>query len=191
MKTLIIAMLGLGLAAGSRAENLSTTDGTTYHNITIQRADPDGLSIAYTPAGGGLGVAKVKFSQLTADQQKQFDYDPAKAQEFEARCAQATAAVQAQAVQWDAAAQAARSRRQIQELEQQKMENDFTLAMAQLQTTQAENNAGGYYNGGWSLGGGYSLTALPVLHGRLRTVNGGLEVVPIVNHRGSTVGRSR
>ena len=193
MKTLVIAMLGLGLGAGLRAESLSTTDGTTYHNITVQRADPDGLSIAYTPAGGGLGVAKVKFSQLSADQQKQFGYDPARAQEFEAQCAQATAVYQAQAVQWYAAAQAARSRRQAQELEQQRAENDLTLAMAQLQMTQAiqaGNNAGAY-NGGWSLGGGYSLTALPVLRGTLRTVHGGLEVVPKVNHHGSTGGRSR
>jgi hypothetical protein len=194
MKTLVIAMLGLGLGAGLRAENLSTTDGTTYSNITVQRTDPDGLCIAYTPAGGGMGVAKVKFSQLSADQQKQFGYDPARAQEFEAQCAQATAAYKAQAVQWDAAAQAARSQRQAQDLEweQQRAQNEFNLAMAQLQTMQAANNASGYYGGGWSLGGGYTLTAIPALRGSLRTVNGGLEVVPPkVTHHTSRVGQLR
>src|SRR5579862_263584 len=89
MKTMILALIALGLCARAQSISLSTTDGATYNHITAQRVDPDGLYIEYTLPGGGIGMSKVKFSRLSSEQQKQFGYEPAKAHEYESQVAKA------------------------------------------------------------------------------------------------------
>ncbi|MDB6021290.1 MAG: hypothetical protein JWQ04_1147 [Pedosphaera sp.] len=161
LKNIIIAVLGLGLCLQARAENLSTTDGITYNDIKSQRTDPDGLYIEYTLPGGGLGMAKVKFSRLSQDQQKQYGYDAAKAKDYEARVAKANEDFRQESIRWDQTAQAQRAARQAQDLEMEKIINDRVIAMTQLNQGQAgpaNNLGGGDY--GWSTGGG--LIGIPV-----------------------------
>ena len=65
------------------ATSLTTLDGKTYSDVTVQRADPDGLLVFYTPPGGGMGVAKLKFRNLPDPVRQQYGYDAQRAVEFE------------------------------------------------------------------------------------------------------------
>jgi hypothetical protein len=50
----------------------TTSDGTTYQNVTVTKIDPDIVSITHS-----LGVAHVPIANLPPDIQKQLNYDPA------------------------------------------------------------------------------------------------------------------
>jgi len=172
MKKIILALIGLGLCLQARSDSLSTTDGTTYNNVTSQRVDPDGLCIEYTPPGGGLGIAKVKFTRLSADQQKQFGYDANKAKEFEAGVAKATEDFRQDSIHREQAAQAQRAADQTREVQQEQALTERIMAMAQLKQAEAElaramgqggENAGNGGYGWYSGAGGYGLIALPEL----------------------------
>ena len=82
MKT-AIAIIGACVVfwghAGAQTNEITTRDGTTYKSVTVQKIDPDGLTIGYTPAGGGIGAAKVKFENLAESVQTQYGYDPQRA----------------------------------------------------------------------------------------------------------------
>ena len=78
------------------ADQITTLSGKTYNHVTVLRGDPDGMLVQYDPDGiGGIGYAKVKFSDLPESWRAQYGYSPEKASEFEQRQAQAT-------VQWRA-----------------------------------------------------------------------------------------
>ena len=78
--------------ATAHAMDLTTVEGRTYRNATVQRADPDGLIVAFQPdQAGGFGVAKVKFRDLPENVRSQYNYDANKANDFEAQQARATA----------------------------------------------------------------------------------------------------
>ena len=70
---------------------ITTRDGTTYRGVTVQKVDPDGLVIEYMPAGGGIGVAKLKYENLPDDLQNQYRYNPDKAAAYEAQQARGMA----------------------------------------------------------------------------------------------------
>ncbi|MGA3285378.1 MAG: hypothetical protein ABSD57_13085 [Verrucomicrobiota bacterium] len=102
---------------------ITTLNGKTYKSATVQRVDPDGLTIGYTPAGGGTGAVKIKFKNLPDDLQRQYKYDPDKAAAYEARQAQGMAAWRAQREkETEAAKRAATQRAEQDALEQQKKE---------------------------------------------------------------------
>jgi hypothetical protein len=185
----LLLLIGLGLCPQARSEDLTTVDGTTYHNITAQRADPDGLYVEYTPTGGGLGLAKVKFSRLTADQQKQFGYDPGKARDYEAQVAKATEDWRQQTLRSEQVAQAQRAAQQAQQIESERLMNDRIMAMAQLKQAEAQGTSGGVGEGyGWSSGGGYGFFGQPEIGRRVRASTVYAPLVPpappiIVPHR--------
>lgn len=161
MKTALIAILGLGLCVQARCSSLSTTDGATYNNITMQRVDPDGLYIEYTTTGGGIGMSKVKFTRLSSNLQKEYGYDPAKAQQYEAGVAKANDDFRQESIR---VAQLENSARQARDAENEKVAEERTIAMIQSQAAQAAGY--GYPMGGgaydWSsLGGGYGAVAIP------------------------------
>jgi hypothetical protein len=54
-----------------------------YTKAIVQKIEPDGITVAFTPAGGGMGVAKVKFKDLSEDLQHQFDFSSQKAAAYE------------------------------------------------------------------------------------------------------------
>src|SRR5438093_698368 len=66
MKTLI-ALIVAALVTAVRADDIKTIDGTEYKNVTINRTESDGIVITHS-----TGVAKIPFSQLPNDAQKQF-----------------------------------------------------------------------------------------------------------------------
>jgi hypothetical protein len=125
------ALIGLGVGAQTYAGNLSTRDGMVYTNITKQRIDADGLYIEYTPPGGGMGVAKVKFSRLSKELQKRYDYDAGKAEEYEEQYALAVQGWREELQQRDKAKQDARDdlyARQVQSAQEQAARNERMIA---------------------------------------------------------------
>lgn len=75
MKKLAILLFALtGLTAFSQT-NLTTLDGVVYHNAKFTRHTPQTLYFDYTPEGGGMGMAGVKFSNLPDDIRQHFHYD--------------------------------------------------------------------------------------------------------------------
>jgi len=65
------------LCLAARAEDLTTTEGKVYKEVTIRKVEPDGLAIMHAE-----GMAKVPFTKLSQEIQKKHGYDPEKAKEF-------------------------------------------------------------------------------------------------------------
>gem|GEM_PF-4248845 len=86
----ILASQGLTNATSPTASiptNLVTRSGVTYKNITVIRAETDGIVINHT-----AGIAKVAFDDLPESLQRQYNYDPVKAAETRRQQAEAQAA---------------------------------------------------------------------------------------------------
>jgi hypothetical protein len=96
-------LLSASLFASEPPKEITTTLGKTFTGVRITAVEPDGLRIMHSG-----GAAKVKFSDLPEPLQKQYGYDPAKAQAFEAnQSAQETARLAAiQSAKSDAAKKA-------------------------------------------------------------------------------------
>ena len=73
-------------------EDITTTTGTKYSNVTINRADPDGL-VVMTESG----VIKIPFSILSMELQAKYGYDPQKAAKYQETVQAAVAQRQAEA----------------------------------------------------------------------------------------------
>jgi len=74
---------------------IKTIDGKTYTGLRVQRVEPDGLVTEYRPAGGGMGITKIKFKDMPANLQQQYNYNPTNASAYEAGRAKGIAAWQA------------------------------------------------------------------------------------------------
>lgn len=61
-----------------------TRGGATYRAVKLLKMEPDGLSVEYTPEGGGMGLVKLKYEDLPEAFQLQFQYDVQKAKDYEA-----------------------------------------------------------------------------------------------------------
>jgi S1-C subfamily serine protease len=81
----LLACLWFCFYAAAQSLQIQTRDGKLYKDATIDKTDPEGLTISYTVAGGRLGIAKLKFPNLPADLQKKYGYDATNATAFEAR----------------------------------------------------------------------------------------------------------
>jgi hypothetical protein len=64
--------------------------------VTLEKVDPDGLLVAFVPAEGGSGSAKLKFRNLPKELQQRFGFDPARASDYETAQARGEAAWQAE-----------------------------------------------------------------------------------------------
>ncbi len=161
MKAMITTLVAMTAACGVAVAAdtfpaITTTDGKTYDHITAQRADPDGLYIEYTLSGNGMGSAKVKFSRLSADLQKQYGYDADASKKYEDDAYKAALDFQAWAEKQDAAAQKARADAAARELQEEtlmaQMAQRFPVP-AQQATMGLEPYGGGYpYGGAWPYG---------------------------------------
>ena len=61
---------------------IRTRDGKTYGGAAIYGVEPDGLRIEYQPPGGGVGMAKLRFENLSSELQQQYEYDAQKADDY-------------------------------------------------------------------------------------------------------------
>lgn len=131
--------LPLGSTNPAQPVKITALDGKTYTGVTVQRVDPDGLTIGFTSAGGGTSVAKIKFKNLPEELQRQYKYDPDKAAAFEAKQAQGMAAWRVQHQKADEAAKrAAIQRTQQDALEQQQAELEQPQKDGQPEMTEAQ-----------------------------------------------------
>ena len=72
-RLLLILLLA---ATSSFAADITTRDGTTYHNVEVTGVDADGIRVMHSN-----GVAKLRFEELPEPLQKQYHYDAAKVEE--------------------------------------------------------------------------------------------------------------
>jgi hypothetical protein len=72
-------------------KEITTRAGTVYKNIKIERVDPGGLTVSYPMAGGGFGITKINFYELSPELQMQYGYDAQTAAAFQSGEKQAIA----------------------------------------------------------------------------------------------------
>jgi len=96
-KALIALVSLIGLAGFSQitCDQVKTVDGRTFRAVTVRRVEPDGISISYEPATGGIGMAKLKFAVLPESMRQQFGYDAEKASAYETEQLESQAALAA------------------------------------------------------------------------------------------------
>lgn len=63
--------------------DLVTKSGTVYKSFRVESYNPVEISISYTPEGGGMGMANVRFEDLPDDLRQRYSFDAQKASEFE------------------------------------------------------------------------------------------------------------
>src|SRR2546421_1207847 len=81
-------------------DRITTLDGKSYEKATLERVDPDGLLVVFAPVEGGSGSAKLKFRNLPAELRERFDYDPARAADYETARARGEAIWRAENAAW-------------------------------------------------------------------------------------------
>jgi hypothetical protein len=65
-------------AKAKPANEITTLIGATYKNVYVEKVEPDGITISYTPARGGLGIIKISYDELSDDLQQKYGFDPEK-----------------------------------------------------------------------------------------------------------------
>lgn len=156
--SLAVALMCRTVTAGDHATtDITTCDGKTYKNATVERAEPNGVLLTYCPEGGGIGMAKVKFAVLPEALQREYNYDVQKAAAFEAAQAQAQVALQVRlwADYRDATNRLAKrlAREEAEALADQK------AAEAKLRAQTQPARRSGWGGGGGGGGGGGNLDA--------------------------------
>ena len=61
---------------------ITTTSGETLFSVKVMKVEPDGLTLKYKPAGGGICIQKIPFDNLPESLQQQFGYTPQKSAAF-------------------------------------------------------------------------------------------------------------
>jgi hypothetical protein len=62
------------------ADDFKTVNGKEYKDATVSRVEPDGIVIKFRG-----GIVKLQFTELPADVQKKYGYDPVAAREYAAQ----------------------------------------------------------------------------------------------------------
>src|SRR5262245_35692468 len=79
---------------------ITTLDGKTYEKVILEKVDPDGLLVLFTPVEGGSGTAKLKFRNLPPELRERYAYDPARASDYEVAQARGEAMWRAESAVW-------------------------------------------------------------------------------------------
>ena len=124
----------------SFAADITTRDGTTYHNAKVTGVDPDGIRVTHAS-----GVAKLPFEDLPDTLQKQYHYDAAKVAGYRKqvddaqKAASAKAAAAAQERQREIEATQETARRKAEE--QRTLQQEGTAGQKRQQTLEMDNDA--------------------------------------------------
>jgi hypothetical protein len=54
------------------ANEIATASGAIYKNVYVEKVEPDGIIISYTPTRGGVGMTKVYFDDLSAELRQRY-----------------------------------------------------------------------------------------------------------------------
>jgi hypothetical protein len=60
-------------APAKTANEIATTDGTIFKNAEVEKVESDGIIVSYSSPGGGLGMSKVYFADLSAAVRQQYE----------------------------------------------------------------------------------------------------------------------
>ena len=86
MKKLLFVLAAITLFQGlTFAEDITTVDGTTYKDVSIEGTNPSGIDIGYTNVDGNYVLRGLKFTNLPENIQKRFGYKPELSQQFETK----------------------------------------------------------------------------------------------------------
>lgn len=126
---------------------ITTTDNVAYKAVSILKVEPDGLVIEHALQHGGIGLAKVRFENLSTDLQQKYGYDAQTAVAYQTQHTagqrQWLAAFQAQEAQAKAALKAReednfRGRMEIDRLENERRKTEAAQAQADADKKRAE-----------------------------------------------------
>ena len=137
-----VVALGTALCA-AETNSITTRNGITYTNAVIQRADPDGVVIEYTPRPGSVGIAKLKFANLPDELRKQYNYNATDAVTFEQNQAAGIARRQEEIARGEI------EKRRNDELVQQRAEEAAALEARRQEAAAmaaAQMDMGGWYS---------------------------------------------
>jgi len=126
------------LAAAAPSNVITTATGAVYRNVQVEKAEPDGLTVSYTPSGGGIGIVKIKFDQLSDEWKQSYGFDPRKKLDYEKLELKAAAEWREQLI---ANYEAAVARRKAQEAAEAEAEAQ-ALADKAKQAAEASEGAG-------------------------------------------------
>ncbi len=62
---------------------IETATGAIYRNALVEKVEPDGIIVSFTPAGGGLAITRISFDELSDELRKQYGFDPEKKLAYE------------------------------------------------------------------------------------------------------------
>src|SRR6266404_4720233 len=79
-----IIMICLGWIQCGFADDFKTNTGQEYRNATVTRVEPDGIVITFSG-----GIVKIPFTELSAELQKKYGYNPKAAGDFQQQTYQA------------------------------------------------------------------------------------------------------
>jgi hypothetical protein len=133
-------------------DRITTLDGKTYEKVILDKVEPDGLLVLFSPVEGGSGTAKLKFRNLPVELRERYRYDADRVADFEAAQARGEAVWRAEhAVRMEQreaaqAEQAALERQMRAEAELRRAEAEQAQAQAEA-ARDAQDQPGGYYGG--------------------------------------------
>ena len=93
-----VAAHNLKLISATRPDffpEVTMRNGKTYRNVKVQKIDLDGLTVAYAPSHGGMGLAKLGFKDLPDRLQQQYGYTEGKATQLASSAQLAVVVLQA------------------------------------------------------------------------------------------------
>jgi hypothetical protein len=85
-----------------------TATGAVYKNTRVEKVEPDGITISYSPPHGGIAITKLNFDELSDEMRAKYGFDPDKKKAYEKNAKQAAAWWRDQLIASDEAAKAAR-----------------------------------------------------------------------------------
>jgi hypothetical protein len=143
---IVVGVVTLCTALGAaETDSIATRNGITYTNAIIQRVDPDGVVIEYIPQPGSIGIAKLKFANLSDELRKRYNYNPTDAVTFEQNQAAGIARWQEQIAQGEI-----EKKRRNDDLVQQQAEAEAALEAKRQEAAAmaaAQMDMGGWYDG--------------------------------------------
>jgi len=123
-------------------DEINTADGAAYTNVVVDKVEPDGLTIRYTPPGGGIGIVKIDFDELSTNWQQQYGFDPQKKLDYEKLEVLAAAQWREQLISnYDAAIANRKAREAAAEAEAEAQKTNSAAPVVATDTNQPATNA--------------------------------------------------
>jgi hypothetical protein len=121
-------------------DRITTLDGKSYEKVVLDRVEPDGLLVLFAPAEGGSGAAKLKFRNLPTELRERYEYDAARAEDYEGARARGEAVWHAENADWAEQRRAAQAEQAARE-RQMRTEADARRAEAEQARAEAVRDA--------------------------------------------------